>query len=103
MAGYAAVGSAQRPGARSNCRVLRAREGRLASMKPAVWMAAASLSSWLVMTLSSQGRVDPELMLGMAGPTTSAVGSWVAYHRAHRAAPGRLTNVMIAALAVKML
>jgi hypothetical protein len=72
-------------------------------MKPAVWMAAVSLSSWLVMTLSSQGRVDPELLLGMAGPTTSAVGSWVAYQRAHRAAPGRLTNVMIAALAVKML
>jgi hypothetical protein len=38
----------------------------------------------------------------MAGPLASAVGSWVAYERAHRSAPGRLTNVMIAALVVKM-
>jgi len=72
-------------------------------MKPAIWMAAASLSSWLVVSLSSQGRGDPELLFGMAGPMTSAVGSWVAYQRAHRTAPGRLTNVMMAALAVKML
>jgi hypothetical protein len=71
-------------------------------MKPVAWMAGVSLASWLVMRVTSAGRGDPEVLFGMAGPLASAVGSWVAYERAHRSAPGRLTNVMIAALAVKM-
>ena len=71
-------------------------------MKPAAWMTGAALMSWLALTVTSEGRGDPEILLGMAGPLVSAVGSWVAYERAHRSAPGRLTNVMIAALAVKM-
>ena len=72
-------------------------------MKPAAWMAGASLTSWLVITVMSGGSGNPEALLGMAGPLVSAVGSWFAYERAHRSAPGRLTNVMIAALAVKMI
>jgi hypothetical protein len=72
-------------------------------MKPAAWMAGASLTSWLVITVTSGGSGNPEALLGMAGPLVSAVGSWFAYERAHRSAPGRLTNVMIAALAVKMI
>lgn len=72
-------------------------------MKPVAWMAGVSLMSWLLMRVTSDGRGDPEILFGMAGPLTSAIGSWVAYERAHRSAPGRLTNVMIAALAVKMI
>ena len=71
-------------------------------MKPAAWMAGASLTSWLVMTMTSDGRGNPEVLFGMAGPLASAVGSWVAYERAHRSTPARLTNVMIGALALKM-
>ncbi len=71
-------------------------------MKPALWMTGAGLLSWLAVAVMSNGSADPELLLGMAGPLVSAVGSWIAYERAHRSAPGRLTNVMIAALAVKM-
>jgi hypothetical protein len=71
-------------------------------MKPVAWMIAASVSSWLLMRVTSGAQGDPEVFVGMAGPLVSAVGSWVAYERAHRSAPGRLTNVMIAALAVKM-
>jgi hypothetical protein len=71
-------------------------------MKPLAWMTAASVSSWLLMRVTSGPHSDPEVLFGMAGPLVSAVGSWVAYERAHRSAPGRLTNVMIAALAVKM-
>lgn len=71
-------------------------------MTAVAWMAGASLISWLVTTLGTDGRWDPEVLLGMAGPLASAVGSWFAYERAHRSAPGRLTNVMITALAVKM-
>jgi hypothetical protein len=72
-------------------------------MKPAAWMAGASLTSWLVITVTSGGSGNPEALLGMAGPLVSAVGSWFAYERAHRSAPKGLTNVMIAALAVKMI
>ena len=71
-------------------------------MTAVAWMAGTSLASWLVMTISTDGRSDPEVLLGMAGPLVSAVGSWIAYERAHRSTPGRLTNVMITALAVKM-
>jgi hypothetical protein len=42
-----------------------------------------------------------EALSGLAGPLACAVSSWVAYERAHRRAPGRLTSVMVAALAVK--
>lgn len=71
-------------------------------MKPALWMTGMGLMSWLAVAVTSKGSADPEVLLGMAGPLVSAVGSWMAYERAHRSAPGRLTNVMIAALAVKM-
>ena len=71
-------------------------------MTAVVWMTGASLISWLVTRAMTDGRGDPEILLGMAGPLAAAIVSWVAYERAHRSAPGRLTNVMIAALAVKM-
>ena len=71
-------------------------------MTAVAWMVGASLASWLVTTTSTDGHGDPEILLGMAGPLASAVGSWIAYERAHRAAPARLTGVMITALAVKM-
>jgi len=71
-------------------------------MKPVAWMAGVSLTSWLLMRVTSNGQSDPEVLFGMAGPLASAVGSWVAYERAHRSTPGQLTNVMIAALALKM-
>jgi hypothetical protein len=65
-------------------------------------MAGVSWTSWLLMRLTT-GAQDPEVLFGMAGPLAAAAGSWIAYERAHRSAPGRLTNVMIAALAAKML
>jgi hypothetical protein len=71
-------------------------------MKPVAWMVGLSLMSWLLMRVTSEGRGDPEVLFGMAGPLASAVGSWVVYERAHRTTPGRLMNVMIAALVVKM-
>jgi len=71
-------------------------------MTAVAWMIGAGLVSWLVTRVITDGSGDPEVLLGMAGPLASAVGSWVAYERVHRSAPGRLTNVMITALAVKM-
>jgi len=71
-------------------------------MTAVMWMTCTSLVSWLVTRVITDGRGDPEIVLGMVGTLAAAIGSWVAYERAHRGAPGRLTNVMIAALAVKM-
>ena len=71
-------------------------------MTAVAWMVGASLASGSSRPLSTDGRGDPEVLLGMAGPLTSAVVSWVLYERAHRSAPGRLTNVMITALALKL-
>jgi len=71
-------------------------------MTAAAWMTGAGLVSWLVTRVITGGSGDPEVLLGMVGPLVSAIGSWIAYERAHRSAPGRLTNVMITALAVKM-
>ena len=72
-------------------------------MKPLAWMVAASVASFAVVVLASAGRAGPEVLFGMVGPLACAVGSWVAYERAHRSAPGTLMRVMVAALAVKML
>jgi len=71
-------------------------------MTAVAWMTGAGLVTWLVTRVIADGSGDPEVLLGMAGPLVSAIASWIAYERAHRSAPGRLTNVMITALAVKM-
>jgi hypothetical protein len=71
-------------------------------MTAVAWMIGAGLVSWLVTRVITDGSGDPEVLLGMAGPLVSAIGSWIAYVRSYRSAPGRLTNVLITALAVKM-
>lgn len=71
-------------------------------MTPLAWMAGAGVGAWLLVRALSGGDADPEVGLGMAGPLACALASWVAYRWAHRTAPGRLTTVMVAALAAKM-
>jgi len=70
-------------------------------MKPVAWMVALSGVSWFIVAKMILDG-DPEVLSGMMGPLVSAAVSWVAYERAHRAAPGRLTSVMVGALALKM-
>jgi hypothetical protein len=70
-------------------------------MTTIAWMVGVSAVSWLVLRVAWPAA-GPEAVLGMAGPLASAVASWVAYERVHRSAPARLTSVMVAALAVKM-
>ena len=71
-------------------------------MKPVAWMVAACLASWALAGVVSADSANAEVLAGVAGPLASAVTSWIAYERAHRLAPERLTNVMIGALAAKM-
>ena len=72
-------------------------------MKPVAWMVAASAAAWVLVAATLAERANPEAAWGIAGPLTSAAVSWVAYIRAHEAAPERLTRVMITAFALKLM
>jgi hypothetical protein len=71
-------------------------------MRPVAWMVAASAAAWILVTTLAEGA-NPEAAWGIAGPLTGAALSWVAYVRAHEAAPERLTRVMITAFALKLI
>ena len=71
-------------------------------MRPIAWMAGASVVSWLVVSAIGGDRVHPEALFGMLGPLASACVAWIAMVLAHRTAPERLTAVMIAGFAVKL-
>ncbi len=72
-------------------------------MKPIAWMVAVSAAAWILVVATMADRANPEAAWGIAGPLTSATLSWVAYIRAHDAAPERLTRVMITAFALKLM
>jgi hypothetical protein len=66
------------------------------------WLAAAGAGSWLATTAATGGKTGGEMLWGMLGPLAATVVSWVVAERTYRADPGRLTAVMIAAFAAKM-
>jgi hypothetical protein len=66
-------------------------------------MVAASGAAWVLVNVMLADRAHPEAAWGIAGPLASAALSWVAYVRAHDAAPERLTRVMITAFALKLM
>ena len=45
-------------------------------MTPLLWMGAAALGSWLLVTVLAPEPVNPELLLAMVGPLVSAGASW---------------------------
>jgi hypothetical protein len=65
-------------------------------------MAGLSLACWVAVSAIGGERVNPEALYGMLGPLASACVAWVLMVRAHRAAPERLTVVMMAGFAVKL-
>ena len=71
--------------------------------RPVAWMIGASVVSWLALIAATGSSLMPELLLGMAGPLTSAVLTWQVLERTQSLAPERLTNVMITAFGVKVL
>jgi hypothetical protein len=71
--------------------------------KPLPWMIAGSLLSWLAVSVAAWSSVNPELLLGMAGPLVSATVTWILVERTHAASPERVTNVLIVAFGVKLL
>jgi len=71
--------------------------------RPVAWMIGASVGSWLALIVATGSSLMPELLLGMAGPLTSAVLTWQVLERTQSSTPERLTNVMITAFGVKAL
>ena len=66
------------------------------------WMAGAAFGSWLAATAVVGTHSSGELLLGMLGPLAAVLVSWVIAERTYRASPERMTAVMIAAFAAKL-
>lgn len=71
-------------------------------MAPLLWMGGAALVSWGLVTLAASQPVNPELLMGMAGPLAGAMGSWIVAARTQRSAPARVTGVLAVGLLAKM-
>lgn len=70
-------------------------------MGPVRWMVGASLAGLAVGSMvEPSARID--LLLGMLGPLAMAAITWVVVERTYREHPGRLTSVMVAAFAGKL-
>ena len=71
-------------------------------MTPIAWMVGLSIVGWAVITLAAAEPVNPELLWGMIGPLASAVITWFLVARAYRTAPERVTGVLVAGFAAKI-
>lgn len=71
-------------------------------MKAAGWMAAVAVGSALaIAAIAGRGRAV-DVLLGMAAPLVATTVSWVMTERIYTRDPGRLTAMMIAGFAAKM-
>ena len=71
-------------------------------MRAVWWMIGSSLVSGLVARALVGSRGSIEILFGLIGPLAAASGSWVLAERTFRRSPERLTSLMIAAFAVKL-
>lgn len=67
------------------------------------WMLSGSALSALALSACVQGALRLDLWLGMLGPLTAALTSWIAMKRMYDRRPATLTSVMIKAFAAKMM
>jgi hypothetical protein len=72
-------------------------------MTPVAWMSGLGMGSWLAIRVATSGRLDPEVLLGMVAPLTSAILTWTAVERTHKVAPARVTSVLMWGFALKTL
>ena len=66
-------------------------------------MIGSSVASWAAITAAGGWAVNPELAFGMAAPLAGAAVSWRIVERTHAVAPERVTSVLIAGFAAKMM
>lgn len=72
-------------------------------MKLVWWMLSGSILTALILTVLIRPENRLELWIGMLGPLSSSVASWVAMHRKYIRRPDGLTALMIKAFAAKMI
>jgi hypothetical protein len=70
---------------------------------PVTRMTAAAAVCWGVLALSSGGASAAAVALGMIGPLAGALATWIVIERTQARAPERVSGVMIALFAVKIL
>ncbi len=70
-------------------------------MRTVTWMASGSLAAWLVAAVLAPGS-RRALFFGVLGPLVAASSTWLVVEGTVRRHPARLTGVLIAAFAVKM-
>jgi hypothetical protein len=68
---------------------------------PLLWMAGMCAGAWVVVAAVAP-ELNPEVLLGMAGPLASALATWVVVARTAATAPAKTTGVMVLGLGVKM-
>jgi hypothetical protein len=71
-------------------------------MKPVAWMSGVSAVSWLALIVVSGRENAWALFLGLIAPLVVALGTWIAIERTHKRDPARVTPLMIAAFAGKL-
>jgi hypothetical protein len=71
-------------------------------MKAVNWMVGASIGSWLAATALIGMRGSVEILAGMLGPLAVVTSTWLMTERTYRRHPERVTALMIAAFAAKM-
>ncbi len=71
-------------------------------MKPALWMVGGSVMAWLAAMALLGTRAGLEMFLGMLAPLAVATWTWILTERTYRRSPERVTSLMVAAFAGKM-
>ena len=71
-------------------------------MRPVTWMIGASVMSWLATVALFGATTGVVVLLGMIGPLAVATATWVLVERTYRNNPDRLTSLMVAGFAGKM-
>ena len=71
--------------------------------RPLAVMIGSSVASWAAVSAVAGSAFNPELAFGIAAPLAGAALSWRAVERTHAVAPERVTSVLVAGFAAKMI
>jgi len=69
---------------------------------PVAWMTALGTAGWAIVSVSAAQPVNPELLLGLAGPLVGADASWLVMARASASGGEQLMRAMVRLLGLKM-
>jgi hypothetical protein len=71
-------------------------------MKTVAWMAGVSAVTALAAIAWFGTRIGAEVVFGMLAPLVIAIGTWVLIEQTYRRTPERVTGLMVAGFAAKM-